>query len=160
MRISGLNRRSWHSVGKGTAFELGVLAYLSKFPVLLQRSGGANDGGIDIRGIFLYHTNPNFIVQCKNESKKTSSLYFRELEGVLIREQGNTIGIMATANEWSKPALNRFQFSQFPIMGMVFSDNSIEFRIQKVLLNLKLQTLYPWITVEKSLSQNVTLVFL
>lgn len=135
------------NLAKGTYFEQKVLEMIQKYPVQLRRVGGRGDGGVDLRGSFqLTHGNPfDLLVQCKHEQRKPGPKYIRELEGVLSRESSRAIGLLASSNNWTTATRSQFQYSQYPLIGLVL--NTAEWNIRHLWINLKLQKEIPGLVV-------------
>lgn len=117
---------------RGTRFENSTLAYLSqKFPSMhLIRTGGANDGGVDLLG--WWHISPptpdstappfnrvRVVVQCKAEAKKLGPIHVRELKGVVNTAKTDdtaVMGILASSSGFSKQCLLQGLACDFPLL--------------------------------------------
>lgn len=81
------------TVDIGRAFEQHSLAYLNAhFFMDLAQVGGANDGGVDLRGWWRVPFKPRrirVIAQCKAEAKPLGPRAVRELEGVMANLGGS-----------------------------------------------------------------------
>ncbi|UZJ55520.1 hypothetical protein CBS101457_004840 [Exobasidium rhododendri] len=123
------------SVDRGTRFENGTLHYLTRtFPSMqLLRTGGANDGGVDLLGWWHISTKSEnnapatsttaerirVVVQCKNEQKKLGPIHIRELRGVAARVMSNSddgLVILASSNGFSKQCLLQGLAWDFPLL--------------------------------------------
>jgi hypothetical protein len=126
------------TVDRGTRFENGTLQYLTKTFSSMQliRTGGANDGGVDLLG--WWHINEQttsgtaaspttslspervrVVVQCKNEQKKLGPIHVRELRGVATRvmDSGSSgLAILASSNGFSKQCLLQGLAWDFPLL--------------------------------------------
>jgi hypothetical protein len=131
---SRLDRDAFDStVDRGTRFENGTLLYLEqKFPNMhLIRTGGANDGGVDLVG--WWHLNGDLssatpttpsdrarvVVQCKAEAKKLGPIHVRELKGVVnTNRSDNTdvLAILASSSGFSKQCLLQGLACEFPLL--------------------------------------------
>ncbi|ADV22405.1 hypothetical protein I315_00748 [Cryptococcus gattii Ru294] len=128
----------------GTAFEKHALSFLNKsMSMSLRRVGGANDGGVDLRGWwwvprmatpaieFAASENDGglrrlrVLAQCKAEKKSVGPRAVRELEGVMSqlefrREQQSTaeaaIAILISQSGFTKNAMQHATQSRIPLM--------------------------------------------
>jgi len=103
------------TVYTGTLFEYIVKETLDKVAIL-SRCGGANDRGIDLRGHLRWNEKAKVIVQCKAEVKKQGPRVVRELEGALIGESAETIGILASRSIFTEGARRQMLRSTSPIV--------------------------------------------
>lgn len=121
------------TVDRGTRFENSTKLYLSKrIPSMeLMRTGGANDGGIDLFG-WWYPTSScldtsatstsdrvRVIVQCKAEAKKLGPIHVREIRGVvekMSRENTAILAVLSSASGFSKQCLLQFYSCSFPLL--------------------------------------------
>ncbi|KAJ3218638.1 hypothetical protein HDU67_004691 [Dinochytrium kinnereticum] len=129
------------TVQLGTAFEHQVQRTLLRYAFALTRVGGADDRGIDLRGLWhlnrfnppppaaaptLLHPVP-VLIQCKYEKASLGPRIIREMEGVLLREvapgslssenaRRTTVGILASSSGFSPKARTQFMSSRFPMM--------------------------------------------
>ncbi|KAI9298228.1 hypothetical protein K502DRAFT_280235, partial [Neoconidiobolus thromboides FSU 785] len=89
-------------VNQGSEFEYQTLKKLSNYNISSIQVGGKDDKGIDLRGYWnLVEKKLPIIVQCKNTKHKLGSKYVRELEGVLINEKSQTIGMLVANSGFS-----------------------------------------------------------
>ncbi|WVN86932.1 uncharacterized protein L203_102107 [Cryptococcus depauperatus CBS 7841] len=130
------------TVGIGTAFERHALSFLTtSMSMSLRRVGGANDGGVDLRG-WWYIPRETYgnaervsspeddsrrlrvMVQCKAERKSVGPRAIRELEGVIAqlnyrREQAPTetaIAILISQSGFTRNAMLHATQSNTPLM--------------------------------------------
>lgn len=129
------------SVARGTRYELLCRSVLHEiFGMHLERTGGAGDRGIDLRGWWqpppLSPSTPTaprirIVAQCKCQDeggKKMGPVLVREMEGVLFRasspspsesEEGErTAGIILSSSGFSKQALLQVRSSSVPLAAM------------------------------------------
>ena len=113
------------SVARGTAFELLCGEVLSSvFGMELERSGGAGDRGIDLRGWWdLPDQRIRVLGQCKCQDvggRKMGPVLVREMEGVLHRAQTTgeqrVLGVILSSSGFSKQALIHAKSSQLPMV--------------------------------------------
>lgn len=74
-------------------YELQVLNVLEGKGLTLLHTGQAADGGVDLRGKWLFPDGKpvNVVIQCKSSAKRLGPKYLRELEGTGI-EQSRLLG--------------------------------------------------------------------
>ena len=118
------------TVDRGTRFEMGTMAYLtSTFSSMhLIRTGGANDGGVDLLG---WWELPNasgqrvrVVVQCKSEAKKLGPIHVRELRGVATKCFATPtpptappgLAILASSSGFSKQCIVQGLACDFPLL--------------------------------------------
>lgn len=119
------------TVDRGTRFENGTLQFLSRiFPTMdLIRTGGANDGGVDLLGWWnISSTTSNavekddrvrVVVQCKAEAKKLGPIHVRELKGVvdnMLVGDRSGLAILASSSGFSKQCLMQGLSWNFPLL--------------------------------------------
>ncbi|KAI8899746.1 hypothetical protein BC833DRAFT_584484 [Globomyces pollinis-pini] len=139
----------------GSYFERVVLHTVSTLGMRMEKVGGMGDKGVDLRGFLELGSNRfPIIIQCKHEARKTSTKYIRELEGTLMLEQPDTIGILATRSAWTSNSLTLFHHSNLPLMNIIVQptvEGSEQWFIQNLMLNSKIQSLHPQLGVGKCL---------
>ncbi|KAJ2853355.1 hypothetical protein J3B02_003180, partial [Coemansia erecta] len=82
------------------------------------RTGGASDRGIDFRGQWHLPNKPAFFVigQCKHyERKKIGPSVIREWEGVMTRQEIDTLGIVAATSGFTRSGIDAALSSAFPM---------------------------------------------
>ncbi|KAJ1934423.1 hypothetical protein GGF37_006369 [Kickxella alabastrina] len=113
-------RKSWIStVESGTAYENLVVSTFNQLGASLERVGGASDQGIDFRGLWVLPEQPSFYVvgQCKHyERKKIGPSVIREWEGVMSRQEVDTLGVVAASSGFTRSGVNAALSSVFPIV--------------------------------------------
>jgi hypothetical protein len=108
----------------GTLYEYTVLRALREFNIVLHRTGGTDDKGVDLRGrwILPYHSTYAHgipvIVQCKGENRPMGPRYFRELEGATAAEEDDTLVLLAALSRFTEGARRAVMGSERP-MGAV-----------------------------------------
>eukprot|EP00743_Colponemidia_sp_Colp-15_P011603 GILK01012996.1.p1 GENE.GILK01012996.1~~GILK01012996.1.p1 ORF type:complete len:166 (-),score=13.92 GILK01012996.1:478-936(-) len=103
----------------GKAFELSTAALLSKFRFSVRVCGGANDRGVDFRGVWsLNDQELDILGQCKNEQKPIGPRALREFEGVLAsaKDSARTLGVFVSASGFTTAAYQQLTRSRFPIL--------------------------------------------
>ena len=130
------------TVDRGTRFENAAMHFLSTVfsGMHLVRTGGANDGGIDLLGWW----EPQFeeednkdvsassssspsspmgrfrvVVQCKAEAKKLGPRHVREIKGVINNKLSSNhpgLAVLASSNGFSKQCLLQGLAWQFPLL--------------------------------------------
>lgn len=98
------------------------------------------------------------IGQCKFVNKKCPPNYIRELEGVLSRDEPNTIGIFVCNQGYSSDARDCAINSQYPlILATILEDDITSFYSNKVA-----QKLTPTVhsTKSRSLANRIDIVFM
>ncbi|KAJ1721219.1 hypothetical protein LPJ53_004240 [Coemansia erecta] len=102
----------------GTAYEHQVIRLLRTLGAQLERIGGASDQGIDFRGKWTLPSQPAFYVvgQCKHyERKKIGPSVIREWEGVMSRQEPDSLGVVAATSGFTRSAVDEALSSAFPI---------------------------------------------
>lgn len=114
-------------VARGTAYEKQCQAYALRYLSLpLTQVGGANDEGVDLRGIWKLPDSPqyNVIAQCKRYKRKIAPNHLRELVGTLARYQQHTsmldgqttLAILFASSSWSIQTILKANESTTPIL--------------------------------------------
>jgi hypothetical protein len=94
----------------GTLYEYTVLQALRTFNIILHRTGGTDDRGVDLRGRWILPTHANYtegipvIIQCKAEKRPMGPKYLRELEGATASEPNDTLVMLATLSRFTEGA--------------------------------------------------------
>ncbi|TFK47580.1 hypothetical protein OE88DRAFT_1665786 [Heliocybe sulcata] len=120
---------------KGVAFEKRSLRILQEhLSMSLQRIGGKDDGGVDLRGWWwlppphMTVNNANedrrrvrVIAQCKAEKKKMGPNYVRELEGVMHRDLTEeapyaAVALLISESAFTASTLRLAQSSKIPLL--------------------------------------------
>jgi hypothetical protein len=108
----------------GTLFEYTVLRALREFNIVLYRTGGSDDKGIDLRGRWILPTHTQYsegvpvIVQCKAEKRPLGPKYLRELEGATTSAEPGTLVLLATLSRFTEGA-RRVVMGSERAMGVV-----------------------------------------
>eukprot|EP01138_Halocafeteria_seosinensis_P000674 gb/GECG01000690.1/.p1 GENE.gb/GECG01000690.1/~~gb/GECG01000690.1/.p1 ORF type:complete len:219 (+),score=26.77 gb/GECG01000690.1/:1-657(+) len=156
--------RKLNYVETGSTFESTVQERLKRWGINLTKTGGPNDKGIDLEGVWALNSNESqetvstgipVVIQCKNETKKTGVGELRSLEGALTHRkhrtrrniQQNALGIFASSSGFTKPAIELHSTLQTP---MALCDIDISGRISQFLMNNAAQALLPELTVVDS----------
>ncbi|KAJ1822568.1 hypothetical protein LPJ56_000668 [Coemansia sp. RSA 2599] len=111
-------RSTISTVEAGTAYENTVIGIFRRLGATLERVGGASDRGIDFRGNWHLPNKPPFYVvgQCKNyERKKIGPSVIREWEGVMARQEVDTLGIVAATSGFTRSGIDAALSSRFPV---------------------------------------------
>ncbi|KAJ2785582.1 hypothetical protein GGI15_001855 [Coemansia interrupta] len=106
------------TVESGTAYEHHVIRLLTALGASLERIGGASDQGIDFRGKWKLPSHPPFYMvgQCKHyERKKIGPSVVREWEGVMSRQEPDTLGLVAATSGFTRSGISAALSSAFPI---------------------------------------------
>ncbi|KAJ2157678.1 hypothetical protein GGF46_004348 [Coemansia sp. RSA 552] len=113
-----LGRRLLSTVAAGTAYENLVVSVFNRLGADLERVGGANDRGIDFRGHWaLPDHRPFYLVgQCKHyENRRIGPSVVREWEGVMSRQEIDTLGLIAATRGFTTAAVRASLSSAYPI---------------------------------------------
>jgi Protein of unknown function (DUF2034) len=108
----------------GTLYEYTVLRALREFNIVLHRTGGTDDKGVDLRGRWILPHHQTYahgipvVVQCKAENRPMGPRYFRELEGATAAEEDGTLVLLATLSRFTEGARRAMMGSERP-MGAV-----------------------------------------
>jgi hypothetical protein len=108
----------------GTLFEYTVLRALRNFNIILHRTGGTDDKGVDLRGRWLlpqhtqYSEGVPVIIQCKAEKRPLGPKYLRELEGATASAETGTLVLLATLSRFTEGA-RRVVMGSERAMGVV-----------------------------------------
>jgi hypothetical protein len=119
---TGLSPKSTYYVG--TLYEYTVLRALREFNIVLHRTGGTDDKGVDLRGRWILPHHQTYahgipvVVQCKAENRPMGPRYFRELEGATAAEEDVTLVLLATLSRFTEGARRVMMGSERP-MGAV-----------------------------------------
>ncbi|KAJ1933798.1 hypothetical protein FBU59_005910 [Linderina macrospora] len=95
-----------------------VVQAFNKLGASLERIGGANDQGIDFRGPWTLPNQPQFYVvgQCKYyERKKLGPSIIREWEGVMSRQEPDTLGVIAASSGFTTKGVRTALSSEYPM---------------------------------------------
>ncbi|KAJ2371834.1 hypothetical protein IW150_004409, partial [Coemansia sp. RSA 2607] len=106
------------TVQSGTLYEHQVIHELSTLGAHLERTGGASDQGIDMRGKWQLPDHPAFYMvgQCKHYGRKRiGPSVIREWEGVMSRQMPDTLGLVAASSGFTRGAVDAARSSVFPI---------------------------------------------
>ena len=114
---SGLDLKS--TVFRGTIHEYSVLEALKPYRFRLTRTGGSDDKGVDLKGIWKLGTEIPVVIQCKNEAKKIGPRYIREMSGMKTTLPG-TIAILASTSMYTPLAIRSMITSEVPIALTLF----------------------------------------
>ncbi|KAJ2721695.1 hypothetical protein GGI07_003810 [Coemansia sp. Benny D115] len=128
------------TVEAGTAYENLVVDTFNRLGAQLERVGGANDQGIDFRGFWsLPKQHPFYLIgQCKYyEHKRIGPSVIREWEGVMSRQEMDTLGVVATTGGFTRHGVNAVLSSAYPIALATIDGGSVKFedRIQGFVWN-------------------------
>ncbi|KAI8320815.1 hypothetical protein GQ54DRAFT_252089, partial [Martensiomyces pterosporus] len=110
--------RSISTVEAGTAYENLVVGAFNRMGARFERVGGASDQGIDFRGPWALPGQPPFYVvgQCKHyERKKIGPSVIREWEGVMSRQETDTLGILSASSGFTTKGVRTALSSIYPM---------------------------------------------
>lgn len=108
----------------GTQYEYTVLKTLQRLGFALDRVGGRGDGGIDLLGRLYFPQkgcgsndmgHVNAFVQCKAHNKTFGPHHVREMEGVMMHQDRQAIGILSSLRPLKGSALERLGSSILPL---------------------------------------------
>ncbi|KAJ2592274.1 hypothetical protein IWW49_001121 [Coemansia sp. RSA 1797] len=106
------------TVEAGTAYENQAVATLNQLGASLERVGGASDHGIDFCGLWKLPSHREFYVvgQCKHyERKKIGPSILREWEGVMSRQELDTLGIVVATSGFTPSGIHAALSSAYPV---------------------------------------------
>ncbi|KAJ3149268.1 hypothetical protein HDU86_006991 [Geranomyces michiganensis] len=132
---------------------------LRRHGLSLRRVGGADDRGVDLRGVWDFCLPPAArflpaIVQCKHyETARTGPALIRELEGTAARESPGTVAVFACSAGFSNAAVAAAFASPIPIALVVVAETGIT----RMTLNRALTTAVPGLVVYKGTGDLVEL---
>ncbi|KAJ2715559.1 hypothetical protein H4R19_001141 [Coemansia spiralis] len=113
-----LRVRSLSTVETGTAYEHAVASTFNRLGAQLQRVGGAHDNGVDLCGSWALPGHPRFhmVGQCKHYvRKKIGPSIVREWEGVMSRQETDTLGVIAASSGFTPSSIDAALSSVYPI---------------------------------------------
>ncbi|KAJ2763124.1 hypothetical protein IWQ56_004899 [Coemansia nantahalensis] len=116
--LLGLRGRGLSTVEAGTAYEHAVASTFNRLGARLQRVGGAHDNGVDLRGSWALPGRPRFhmVGQCKHYGrKKIGPAVVREWEGVMSRQDTDTLGVIAASSGFTSSSVDAALSSAYPI---------------------------------------------
>ncbi|KAF8979537.1 hypothetical protein BGZ46_005304 [Entomortierella lignicola] len=128
-----LNRNTKSTIYKGTLFEYQTQEVLMKcLGIYTQRTAGAGDLGVDLRGTWFLPTSASprpgdkvrhlkVIVQCKSTNTRIGPNFVRELQGSLSYESQPTMAILAISSDFTKHSFLPYAMSLWP-MALVVID--------------------------------------
>ena len=94
----------------------------------------------------------NVIVQCKNEKSKLGPKYVRELEGTLLRESKDTIGILASSQHGFSAGAN-LQFMSSSLPMIFYTENEVNSN-EHMYINHAMSRLFPNLTISYNPNTN------
>ncbi|KAJ2083859.1 hypothetical protein H4R24_000511 [Coemansia sp. RSA 988] len=106
------------TVEVGTAYESLVVSTFNELGAQLQRVGGASDKGIDFNGSWKLPDHKRFYIvgQCKHyERKKIGPSVIREWEGVMSRQEIDTLGLVAATSGFTTSGIYAALSSKYPV---------------------------------------------
>ncbi|KAJ2826315.1 hypothetical protein IWW50_002423 [Coemansia erecta] len=106
------------TVEAGTAYENQVVETFNGLGAALERVGGASDNGIDFCGRWTLPAHRSFHVagQCKHyERKKIGPAVIREWDGVMSRQDLDTLGIVVATSGFTPSGVRAALSSAHPI---------------------------------------------
>ncbi|KAJ2611157.1 hypothetical protein H4S08_003297 [Coemansia sp. RSA 1365] len=110
--------RQISTVEVGTAYESLVVSTFNHLGAQLQRVGGASDNGIDFSGSWKLPDHKRFYLvgQCKHyERKKIGPSIIREWEGVMSRQEIDTLGLVAATSGFTTSGIYAALSSKYPV---------------------------------------------
>lgn len=113
---SGLSR-----VAVGVGYEQACLHFLqTRLGMVLQRTGGANDNGVDLIGQWMLEGRQHdCVVQCKHHRKKLGPRTVRELEGTMSYfqkdPQAPLLGLLISSSPFTVKSVERATASRLPL---------------------------------------------
>ncbi|KAJ2742352.1 hypothetical protein GGI20_004557 [Coemansia sp. BCRC 34301] len=111
-------QRCISTVESGTAYENHTVSVFNRLGARLERTGGAGDNGVDFRGPWALPDQQQFYLvgQCKYyERKKIGPSVIREWEGVMSRQELDTLGIVAASSGFTPNCIQATLSSVYPI---------------------------------------------
>ncbi|KAJ2685067.1 hypothetical protein H4218_003129 [Coemansia sp. IMI 209128] len=106
------------TVESGTAYENHTISIFNRLGASLERTGGAGDNGVDFRGPWTLPDQQQFYLvgQCKYyERKKIGPSVIREWEGVMSRQELDTLGVVAASSGFTPACIQEALSSIYPI---------------------------------------------
>ncbi|KAJ2736303.1 hypothetical protein IW152_000863 [Coemansia sp. BCRC 34962] len=106
------------TVESGTAYENHTISIFNRLGASLERTGGAGDHGVDFRGPWTLPDQQQFYLvgQCKYyERKKIGPSVIREWEGVMSRQELDTLGIVVASSGFTPSCIQEALSSIYPI---------------------------------------------
>ncbi|KAJ2244338.1 hypothetical protein GGI13_006259 [Coemansia sp. RSA 455] len=110
--------RGISTVESGTAYENHTISIFNRLGASLERTGGAGDNGVDFRGPWTLPEQQRFYLvgQCKYyERKKIGPSVIREWEGVMSRQELDTLGVVAASSGFTSSCIQAALSSIYPI---------------------------------------------
>ncbi|KAJ2750931.1 hypothetical protein H4S06_004249 [Coemansia sp. BCRC 34490] len=111
-------RRGLSTVEAGTAYERLVAATFNSLGARVERVGGAGDCGVDLRGPWTLPNSKRFYVvgQCKYyERKRIGPAIVREWEGVMSRQDYDTVGVVVASSGFTADGVKVAMSSAYPM---------------------------------------------
>ncbi|KAJ2335422.1 hypothetical protein GGI00_001367 [Coemansia sp. RSA 2681] len=113
-----IRQRRISTVESGTAYENHTISIFNRLGASLERTGGAGDNGVDFRGPWALPDQQQFYLvgQCKYyERKKIGPSAIREWEGVMSRQELDTLGVVAASSGFTPSCIQAALSSIYPI---------------------------------------------
>ena len=142
--------RAASAAARGRAFELLARDVLARSRMDLEWTGQANDRGIDLVGEWRVDADSRVrvVAQCKNETRHVEPRHLRELEGVLVHQGKDTLGLLVAATRHSPHALRQLHRAVHP-MALVRIDIASR-ALHGFRLNSAAQELLPHVSVGRT----------
>ncbi|KAJ2307351.1 hypothetical protein H4R23_003961 [Coemansia sp. Cherry 401B] len=129
LRTAHIGRRCISTVEVGTTYENLVVATFNQLGAALERVGGASDNGIDFYGRWALPNHSEFFVagQCKHyERKKIGPSVIREWEGVMSRQDTDTLGVVVATSGFTTGGVHAALSSAYPIALVTMASPLLE----------------------------------
>ncbi|KAJ2393931.1 hypothetical protein GGI23_004888 [Coemansia sp. RSA 2559] len=122
-------RRCLSTVEAGTAFENLTTAAFNRLGAQVERVGGAGDQGVDFRGPWSLPNHERFYVvgQCKHyERKRIGPSVIREWEGVMSRQDYDTVGVVVASSGFTAESAQVALSSMYPMALVTLAAEDIK----------------------------------
>ncbi|KAJ2896532.1 hypothetical protein GGI21_005036, partial [Coemansia aciculifera] len=132
---AAIRRRCISTVESGTTYENYAISIFNRLGARLERTGGAGDNGIDFRGLWTLPGQQQFYLvgQCKYyERKKIGPSVIREWEGVMSRQELDTLGIVAASSGFTPSCIQATLSSIYPIALVTIEGESLLKRCENI----------------------------
>lgn len=106
----------------------------------------SHDDGIDFLGSLVVPGQRNFKVigQCKDEKKRASSSYVREMTGVLSNLGGDAVGMLMHSKGFSENCVQAANLSHAPLILITFNEEN---GIETIVMNASIHRWIPKLNV-------------